>query len=135
MSENDKSTDKPSASVADATEKPKVEKPKGQPIPPHEAQIEMAQNILREAKNDPAALFFAEKMFDAAKVPERNWARKMDHWGFSMYWEARRVGLLQRTGSGKKKTHVCSFSGGQVCSHIGIPMAACLCFVRTSFLK
>ena len=50
-----------------------------------------------------------------------------------MYWDARRVGVLQAKGEGKKKkVHVFCFSGGPPFTHIGIPMAAALMYVGIS---
>ena len=110
-------------------------KPKQIPrIPPTQSQQTWAEEALKEAKEDPPAWFHVKKLFEATEVGERQWARRMTYWGFSMYWEARRVGLLQAKASGsKKKTHLCSFSAQQLCTHIGIPMAAALLFVGSLF--
>ena len=104
-------------------------------IPPTQSQQTWAEEALKEAKADPSAWFHVKKLFEATEVGERQWARKMMYWGFSMYWEARRVGLLQaKTPGSKKKNHVCSFSAQQLCAHIGIPMAATLLLVGSLFV-
>jgi hypothetical protein len=111
----------------------KGNKPKNEPAPPTATQIAWAQATFDENQGDPSFTFFAKKMFGAVKEPERNCATKMKHWGFSMYWDARRVGVLQAKGEGKKKkVHVFCFSGRPSCTHIGIPMAAALMYVGIS---
>ena len=89
-----------------------------------------ALTFLQDAKNDeedPATWEHALKMFDATKCEERNCVPKMTYWAFSMYWGARRVGLLQKVCGGGSK-HVLSFGGGH-CKHIAIPTEATRLFV------
>ena len=115
-----------SAHVEDApttADKPKkVAKEPSDPKPPTSAQIEAAMKTLREAKSDAAAWFHVIKLFKAIEGKERDCVVKYQYWSFSMYWQHRRMGLLQKdVGSGA--THVASW-GGTFCPHIGIPFVA-----------
>ena len=136
--EHDAASSQPDKQPQQPAEPEQESKPKHKPvprIPPTQTQQTWAEEALKEAKADPSAWFHAQKMFQATELGERQWARKMTYWGFSMYWEARRVGLLQaQTPGNKKKKHLCSFSGQQICTHIGIPMAAALMFVGSLFV-
>lgn len=98
-------------------------------IPPTQSQQTWAEEALKEAKADPSAWFHVKKLFEATKVGERQWARKMMYWGFSMYWEARRVGLLQAKTPGSKKKPMYAVSVPNSCAHTSAfrwPQHCCL---------
>lgn len=115
---------------------PEVESEKAEKVPnvkpPTERQIRWAEGVLVEAKLDPPSWHHASKLFEATQVGEREPLEKFHHWGFSMYHQSKRVGLLQSKGTGKK-VHVLSFSGGPSCTHIGIPLAAAYMMVGVLF--
>ena len=115
---------------------PEVESEKAEKVPnvkpPTERQIRWAEGVLVEAKSDPPSWHHASKLFEATQVGEREPLEKFHHWGFSMYHQSKRVGLLQSKGTGKK-VHVLSFSGGPSCTHIGIPLAAAYMMVGVLF--
>eukprot|EP00438_Fugacium_kawagutii_P032050 Skav228643 [mRNA] locus=scaffold5539:31121:34175:- [translate_table: standard] len=125
----DQGSSKPSVDKENPKVPEVIKDDKPQPIPPTRIHQEWADEVLARLRDDPSAAFFAKKMFDATKVPERQCDRQMEFWRFSMYWDARRVGVLQRMGPSKKKTHVTTVSGTNVCTHIGIPMSAALLWV------
>ena len=117
----------PSRNVEPAEEKETKVKP------PTDRQKTWAEGALMDAKNDSPSWDHVTKLFEATKKDEREPYPKMHYWGLSMYSHTRRVGLLQQQKGKGKKVHVMSFSGGAVCTHIGIPLAATCLVVRFLF--
>ena len=117
----------PSRNVEPAEEKETKVKP------PTDRQKTWAEGVLMDAKNDSPSWDHVIKLFEATKKDERDPYPKMHYWGLSMYYNTRRVGLLQQQKGKGKKVHVMSFSGGAVCTHIGIPLAATCLVVRFLF--
>ena len=102
---------------------------KAAPKPPGEAARKSAMKALMEAKADDAAWHHVLRLFKAMEAPEvtrenqHETLEKRQHWSLSMYWDSKRIGLLQKRPSGKGAAHVLSFGGGH-CLHIGLPLEA-----------
>ena len=112
-----------------------VESAQPKPVkPPTSHQVSFAKSTLEDALSDPPTLAHVEKLFAATTVAEREMSLdKQIYWGYSLYYNTRRVGLLQLKGSAKRKSHVMSFGGG-CCKHIGIPLEASRLMVGGSFV-
>lgn len=119
------------------SQKPKAEvekeaKPSKAKSDSSDSKWDNARKVLVDAKADPASLHHMVRLFTATTWDERPTPNKMQQWGFSLYHDNYRVGILQRKGPGKPKTHAMTISGGPSCKHIGIPLEAS--YMVVSFL-
>ena len=79
-----------------------------------------ALKLLKESKADPAAWFHVQELHKALKfhkLTDKKEVPKYDFWSLSMYWQTKRVGLLQKQESGF--VHVTSF-GCTWCKNIAM---------------
>lgn len=125
-SSGDKVVEPPQSSKTEKT----ADKQEIKPKTPSQSQIKDAVEDLKDAKTDSELWGFVNVMFQATEKDPQACKDTFNNWSYSMYWNSKRVGLLQK-GSGGRNSHVLSF-GGTFCPHIGIPAAACKIYVGSS---
>lgn len=99
---------------------------------PSDRITKRAKDHIIQARKDPASWFHIQRLWGAMKGKNTKptpCMKKMEHWGWSMYWITKRVGVLEKRGT--TSSHVASFGGG-FCADIDLPLEAAYMYVAHS---